>query len=112
MQGDVPDDLLIDYIVCGIRDPVVNKSVLYGATSIPEFKVKLEVYGRMCERRNAEAKSMATTRRTPVPGGPVTVPETRCYNCGDRGHQTPECPDSGKGPKRFACRTYGHKSFA
>ncbi|KAF0736104.1 CCHC-type zinc finger protein CG3800-like [Aphis craccivora] len=112
MQGGVPDDSLIDYIICGIPDPVVNKSVLYGATLIPEFKVNLEVYGRMCERRNDETKSMATTRRTPVLGGPVAVPEARCYNCGDRGHQSWECPDSGKGPKCFACRAYGHKSFA
>jgi hypothetical protein len=106
MQGDVPDDSLMDYIICGIPDAVVNKSILYGATSIPEFKVKLELYDRMCERRNAESRNAPTA---PARDGPV---EVRCYNCGDRGHQSRGCPDAGKGPKCFACRTYGHKSFA
>lgn len=106
MQGGVSDDSLIDYVICGIPDAVVNKSILYGATSIPEFKVKLELYDRMCERRNDEARNapLAPAHNVPV--------EIRCYNCGDRGHQSRECPDAVKGPKCFACRAYGHKSFA
>lgn len=84
----------------------VNKSILYGATSIPEFKVKLELYDRMCERQNAESRNAPTT---PARNEPL---EVRCYNCGDRGHQSRECPDAGKGPKCFTCRANRHKSFA
>lgn len=36
---------------------------------------------------------------------------TRFFNCGDRGHQSRECPDVNKGPKCFSCRAFGHKSF-
>jgi len=36
---------------------------------------------------------------------------TRCFNCGDRGHQSRECPDVNKGLKCFSCRAFGHKSF-
>lgn len=96
------------YIIDGIPDAVVNKSVLYGASSIPEFKIKLELYKIMCERWDVEAKEAATAKRTSTT--PAAVPEVRCYNCGDRGHQSRECPDAEKGPKRFACRAYGHKS--
>jgi len=109
MQGGVPDDSLIDYVIYGIPDSVVNKSVLYGATSIPEFKMKLELYDRMCERRNAEKAESRNTPPAPAPNGTT---EVRCYNCGERGHQLRECPDIEKGPKCFACRAYGHKSFS
>jgi len=95
MQGGVPDDSLIDYILCGIPDAVVNKSMLYSAMSIPEFKVKIELYDRMCERRNAESSNAPPA---PANNGPADV---RCYNCGDRGHQSREYPDAGKGPKCF-----------
>jgi len=109
MQGGVPDDSLIDYVICGIPDAVVNKSILYGATSIPEFKIKLELYDRMCERRNTERAESRNTLPAPAPNGTT---EVRCYNCGERGHQSRECPNIEKGPKCFVCRAQGHKSFS
>jgi len=64
------------------------------------------LYHRICKRRNEESRNAPPT---PAHNGPVKI---RCYNCGDRGHQSRECPDAVKGPKCFACRAYGHKSFA
>lgn len=56
IEGGVPNDSLMGYIICEIPDTVTNKSILYSAASIPELKVKLELYDRMCERRNAESR--------------------------------------------------------
>ncbi|KAG5889615.1 hypothetical protein JTB14_002005 [Gonioctena quinquepunctata] len=33
-----------------------------------------------------------------------------CFNCGDKGHLSNECPDKAKGPKCFVCSGYGHVS--
>jgi len=41
-QGNAPDDAIVGYIIDGI-----NKTLLYGATSVSEFKVKLQLYTKM-----------------------------------------------------------------
>jgi hypothetical protein len=33
-QGDVSEDLLLDYVIAGIQDSEVNKSLLYGTITI------------------------------------------------------------------------------
>lgn len=71
-QGGVSDDSLIDFVICGIPDAAINKSVLYGTTYIPELKVNLELYRRMQERLVAEAMTRTIMKRVPTaptPGG-------------------------------------------
>jgi len=105
-QGMVPDDSLIEYVIGGIPDAIENKTILYGATTTDDFKLKLGLYERMHRQRAIEnSKYAARTAR------PATVPEVRCYNCGMRGHQSRDCPDASRGPKCFQCRSYGHKAF-
>lgn len=76
-------------MICGIPDAIINKSVLYDATSIPEFKVKLELYERMHEKLVAESKTgnmMKGVFTAPMPDLNVSV--VRYYNCDD-GEQVP-----------------------
>jgi len=49
-QGDVSEDSLLDYVIAGLQDSEVNKSLLYGATTISEFKIKLQLYVKMKSR--------------------------------------------------------------
>ena len=37
-QGDVSVDSLLDYVIAGIRDKEVNKSLLYGTATVSDFK--------------------------------------------------------------------------
>ncbi|KAK9753743.1 hypothetical protein QE152_g1854 [Popillia japonica] len=40
-QGNIEEDALIDYVVDGIIDEEMNKTILYGAKSIGELKVNM-----------------------------------------------------------------------
>lgn len=35
----------------------------------------------------------------------------KCFNCGERGHQTKTCPEAAKGLKCFRCNLFGHKGI-
>ena len=116
-QGSVQDDSLIDYVISGIQDSEVNKTVLYGATNIVEFKRKLEVYGVINQRMLVEAKNSIRPhgrRSEPYnqlkPSQPVDKSLLRCYTCGAKGHLSPYCPDAAKGVKCFACQSHGHRA--
>ncbi|KAJ3661337.1 hypothetical protein Zmor_005736 [Zophobas morio] len=43
-RGNVEVEALIQYIIDGINDSLTNKVVLYGASTLHEFKKKLEIY--------------------------------------------------------------------
>jgi hypothetical protein len=102
-QGTVPEDSVIDYVISGIRDNEMNKSILYGARTISEFKTKLILYVKIKSRMStAEPKSSKA---------PPTNTVIRCFNCGSKSHQAKECPDSDKGAKCFSCINFGHRSF-
>lgn len=58
-RGSVEDSALMQYVIDGIRDSTSNKTVLYGATSLKEFKAKLKCYETMWMKQN-------TTRSTLV----------------------------------------------
>jgi len=78
-QGMVPDDSLIEYVIGGISDAIENKTILYGATNIDDFKLKLGLYERMHRQRAIE--NLKYTTHTACA---ITVQEVRCYNlvCG------------------------------
>lgn len=65
--------------------------------------MKLELYERMHKSKVAESRKVAMIPTVPTPGRLITLPDIWCYNCGDQGHQSLECPDVGKEPEFFAC---------
>jgi len=34
----------------------------------------------------------------------------KCYNCGEFGHISKDCPDASQGPKCYNCGNFGHLS--
>jgi len=111
-HGNIEDESVIDYVICGVPDTLADKNVLYGATTLGEFKKKIELYEWIRSRSHAGNVSRVTAdgRVKRVIGGGSNY-YYGCFNCGDRGHQSRECPDVNKVPKCFSCRAFGHKSI-
>lgn len=113
-HGDIEFEAKIQYIIDGIQDDEVNKVILYGASSVREFRKKLKQYET--QQRNGRAKVVAkqparndrpdrTKKLGPVRDG---TRSKRCFNCGSKLHLSEECPDKGKGPRCFNCNEFGH----
>ena len=105
-RGSIEDSALIEYVIDGIKDSISNKTILYGARNLTEFKEKLKCYEVMWlkYRNNNETKHSA---------GKSNVKSDKnilCYNCGNKGHSSKSCRDKEKGLKCFNCEKFGHIS--
>ena len=49
-RGNIEDSSLIQYVIDGVHDLTINKSILYGAASLKKFKDKLKYYEVMQEK--------------------------------------------------------------
>lgn len=110
MHGSIEDEALIEYIIDGIRDTETNKAILYGAANIKEFRKKLDLYSEIRKKMSMKTQHFS---KPPATSAPRTFKDhkqllkTRCYNCGDLDHQSPNCKN---GIKCFKCNNFGHKS--
>lgn len=111
-HADLETEAKIQYIIDGIQDEPVNKTVLYGAQNIKELRKKLTQYEAMKNAVNQKSKSQSykpTKDATKGPGGQGTkTDEKRCYNCGEKNHMGASCPLKSKGTKCFGCGEFGH----
>ncbi|KAK9720011.1 zinc finger associated protein [Popillia japonica] len=115
-QGNIEEDALIDYVVDGIIDEEMNKTILYGAKSIGELKEKLKQYEKLKARQSRETKEFKERRSVKENEPRQTTSKygedkaIRCFSCGKIGHQSKNCYNKDKGLKCFACNEYGHIS--
>ncbi|XP_053971564.1 uncharacterized protein LOC128872660 [Hylaeus volcanicus] len=112
-QGEVDEDVLIQYIIDSIPDSnESNKAILYSARSLKSLKRSLETYDRLREKsdqkkgvvKREEKKEM----KTPAP---KRSGKTHCYACGSTVHSVKDCTNKDKGPKYFSCNDFGHISL-
>ncbi|GFR18185.1 transposon Ty3-G Gag-Pol polyprotein [Trichonephila clavata] len=95
-QSRIDEQALITYIIKGINDSTQNKTMLFGCTSIIEFKTKLRVY----EAYKREMKQSESFNRAPNASIEVGKrPQINCYNCQQLGHKAYECKAKIKNPK-------------
>jgi len=106
----VSEDAIIDYIIDGIQDSEINKMLLYIATSISEFKVKLQLFttiiSKMIMMEHRISRISQTTNNSKISGMQrnITLNASgiivRCYTCWSKTHQHRECPDLHRSPCR------------
>lgn len=110
-RGAVDESSIIQYVIDGIEDLHTNKSILYGAKNIREFKDKLACYETFREKSKSDYISRTghqkTDKRTNL-SERVVKKELVCFNCGGKGHKSIDCKDKIKGTKCFRCNQFGH----
>ncbi|XP_070854144.1 zinc finger CCHC domain-containing protein 7-like [Drosophila suzukii] len=110
-RGNVEEDALIQYVIDGIDELSINKSMLYGATNMTEFKYKLKDYQTISAKSHFGENSAKEKKAQAVHGGSKTgKKEIVCYNCGEKGHLSSGCNNKEKGRKCFKCNKFGHIS--
>lgn len=108
-QADVDTPSVIQYIIEGIQDDAVNKSVLHGAKTISELKERFTQYEAIKREAKLKIKQSKPEERKKMTRGDMNSTETkRCFNCGSRDHIDRTCPMKDKGAKCFKCNQYGH----
>ncbi|XP_067214172.1 SAFB-like transcription modulator [Linepithema humile] len=111
VQADVDTRSVIQYIVEGVQDDAVNKTVLHGAKTIRELKEKFTQYEAI--RREGKSKiklpkQEEDKKKKTIQGDASSAEKRRCFNCGSRDHLGKTCPTKDKGAKCFKCNQYGH----
>lgn len=125
-RADIDAEAVIQYIIDGISDIPSNKIVLYGAKSFVEFKEKARLYETIRAKSqtfefNPKSKPNSSKynksekpNRSEEDGknsrGESSRETRHCYNCGQKGHQSRDCPSKQKGTKCFNCNNFGHVS--
>jgi len=102
-QGNVSEDAIIDYIISDIQDSKINKILLYGATPISEFKVKLQLLTKMKFKmnmveyrisrisQNTNNSKISSIQRNITSNASGVIVQR--YNCWSKIHQQRKCPD-------------------
>ncbi|KAG5861788.1 hypothetical protein JTB14_037398 [Gonioctena quinquepunctata] len=120
-RANIESEVLIQYIIDGIHDDTSNKLSMYGAKTFCEFKEKVKLYEQITisrtkpgQERNKEGKHMKErtieTKKDKDEKRHRKTSMRLCFNCGDKGHLSNECPDKAKEQKCFVCSGYGHVS--
>ena len=105
---DIEEEAKVEYVIDGVIDEDVHKSMLYDVASIKELRKRLITYEEQKSRRTKSVAKSAKVEKNNSPSQCGSARKTRCYNCGDEEHVCAECPNKSKGPKCFKCRRYGH----
>ncbi|XP_025266570.1 uncharacterized protein LOC109610141 isoform X2 [Camponotus floridanus] len=108
-QADVDTQSVIQYIIEGIQDDAVNKTVLHGAKTIRELKERFTRYEAIkMEGKSKMRQSKLEEKKKMIRGDAGPMEAKRCFNCDSKDHLGKACPTKDRGVKCFKCNQYGH----
>ncbi|KAG0426410.1 hypothetical protein HPB47_026477 [Ixodes persulcatus] len=124
----LPEDQIVDYVITGISDEALVRSLSVVKFSTPEDLLeclkrlddRLTAVGEASHRSNAATSSRAGKSRSPsdrnADGLPKRRPpfnsngEPRCFNCDEYGHLSLNCSKPNKREHCSECHRTGHKT--
>lgn len=122
-KGPISDQALMKYIITGIGDVELTKTLALSEYADPmQLLKRIKRYEHtMCQARHRKElqtremhKSADTKPNLPRTPKATSTPkgrlDTKCYNCGGNGHLGKECKNREKGIKCFSCNQYGNKA--
>jgi len=104
----------IQYIIEGIPDEPLSKTILYGAKNITDLRKRLTQYEvmKISQKSSQKSQFMKSGKETRREGSRAQDSRSadikRCHNCGEKDHKAAECPSKSKGTKCFKCQEFGH----
>lgn len=127
------DDVsIIDYCIRGINDSNINKTILFGCKTIPEFKERLKIYEKsfhnvrpnpnqrrydpknqepsFANRRNSQFTSRNQHGSFVRSSAHTTDSDVICYLCNEKGHKSFQCSLK-RTPRTTRYPTPGQKPF-
>lgn len=114
--NNVKEDSIMQYVIDSIDDDPRNKAMLFGATTMREFRLKLIAYEKFrsgfAKKKDVKGEAKGESKQSNERAGPSARKDRRCYGCGEEGHISAKCPDKSKGEKCFACNEFGHRATA
>lgn len=102
-QGRIEEDAIIQYIIDGVPDDEVGKTVLYGSRTIRELKENFEIYDRLKERAQRRGAGMKKKSNVKNDARETKVTQSKlnskqpdkkhCFHCGstEQSQELPEC---------------------
>lgn len=105
---------MIEYIINGIPDDPIGKTILYEATKLDELKVKLKMYEKIRDQRKLTSNTKTFSKKSQQSDSNETSYSSskavRCFICGSKSHVKNDCPDQAKGFECFKCNGFGHRA--
>jgi Arginine methyltransferase-interacting protein, contains RING Zn-finger len=107
-HADIELEAKIQYIIEGIQDEPVNKSILYGARSVKELRTRLSQYEAMKSSSKPKPQVSRPGKEAVRQQDTNAQGKRQCFNCGGKDHVGTSCPLAKKGRKCFRCGEFGH----
>lgn len=107
-KGNLDKQSVMQYVIEGLPDGP-NLTLLYGCKKFKEFKERLKIYEKLCNKTEDTKQPFKTENRcTTINTTEDKTIKNACYNCGEVGHISARCKH--KEPKCFKCNVFGHKA--
>lgn len=118
-QANIELESTFQYVIDGINDIEANKSVLYGVTTLREFKKRLDAYELMKSKSTSNSSKSdkfsggnkknewKMDKCSPKDDNKPNLKNRRCFRCGSSDHDVKKCTNE---LKCFRCNKTGHIS--